>query len=215
MRTIAFFSSKGGTGKSTLSIHAAVSASLQQKVVLFDCDPQGTVVAWAARRVSASPTVLRADPSSIARLLEEHRSAGFTLAVLDCPPHAAAGTSLLLAAAEHVAVPVQPTMPDLAATQRAVAMLKASDSRFSFVLSRAPVRSPEIEQTRAILNGLGLIAPMGISDRRIFSRALISSNAVTEIVRSDNKAADEIHRYWTWLDDQTKKEAIWRTTKVA
>lgn len=204
MRSIAFFCSKGGSGKSTLSIHVAVAASLRHRVVLIDCDPQGTVMAWAAKRERPSPLVIRADPSSIAGLLEQHRLAGFGLAVLDCPPHAAAGTSMLLAASDHVAVPVQPTAPDLAATHRALAMLKASGRPYSFVVSRAPVRAPEIEQTRGILGALGPLSPVSISDRRIFARALIHSSAVAEIVRDDNKAAEEINAYWHWLDNQTK-----------
>lgn len=215
MRSIAFFSSKGGSGKSTLAIHVAVAASQQHRVVLIDCDPQGTVGAWAAKRERPSPSVIRADPSSIARLLEHHREAGFTLAVLDCPPHAAAGTAMLLAEADHVAVPVQPTAPDLAATQRALAMLKASGRPYSFVVSRALVRAPEIEQTKGILAALGPLAPMYISDRRIFARALIQSRAVTEIVRDDNKAAEEIHAYWRWLDKQTKEMKPWRPEKAA
>ena len=215
MRSIAFLSSKGGSGKSTLSIHIAVAESQQHQVVLIDCDPQGTVTAWAAKRERSSPSVIRADPSSIARMLDHHSAAGFAVAVLDCPPHAAAGTSMLLAAADHVVVPVQPTAPDLAATQRALAMLKACGRPYSFVLSRAPVRAPEIEQTKGILGALGPLAPMSISDRRIYARALIQSSAVTEIVRDDNKASEEIHGYWRWLDNQTKEMKPWRREKAA
>lgn len=214
MRSIAFFTSKGGSGKSTLSIHIAVAASQHHRVVLIDCDPQGTVTAWAAKRERPSPSVIRADPSSIARLLDHHRAAGFGLAVLDCPPHAAAGTAMLLAVADHVALPVQPTAPDLAATQRALAMIKASGRPYSFVVSRAPVRAPEIEQTRGILGALGPLAPVSIGDRRVFARALIQSSAVTEIVRDDAKAAEEIHAYWRWLDNQTKEMKPWRPEKA-
>lgn len=121
---------------------------------------------------------------------------------------------MLLAVADHVALPVQPTAPDLAATQRALAMIKASGRPYSFVVSRAPVRAPEIEQTRGILGALGPLAPVSIGDRRVFARALIQSSAVTEIVRDDAKAAEEIHAYWRWLDNQTKEMKPWRPEKA-
>lgn len=122
---------------------------------------------------------------------------------------------MLLAAADHVALPVQPTAPDLAATQRALAMIKASGQPYSFVVSRAPVRAPEIEQTRGILGALGPLAPVSIGDRRVFARALIQSSAVTEIARDDHKAVEEIRAYWFWLDTQTKGKTPWRREKAA
>jgi len=63
------------------------------RCVLIDCDPQGTVTAWAAEAERPSPSVIRADPFvDRAACSTNHRAAGFGLAVLDCPPHAAAGT---------------------------------------------------------------------------------------------------------------------------
>lgn len=43
MRTIAVFTQKGGSGKSTVAIHMAVMASRGRRVLLIDADPQGTV----------------------------------------------------------------------------------------------------------------------------------------------------------------------------
>lgn len=42
MKTIAVFSQKGGSGKSTVAIHLAVLASQRCRVLLVDADPQGT-----------------------------------------------------------------------------------------------------------------------------------------------------------------------------
>jgi len=215
MRTIAFFSSKGGSGKSTLSIHAAVAASFEHCVVLVDADPQGTVLAWASNRSKPTPTVVRGEPSTIQHLLDRFRGDGFSLAIMDCPPHAAAGTSMLLMAADHIAIPVQPTMPDLAATQRSLAMLRASCRPFSFVINRAPARAPEVLQAQDALSASAPLSPIIIGDRRVFSRALIDAAAVTEIARRDTKAAIEVVQYWHWLDTQSREMKPWSNRRAA
>jgi hypothetical protein len=96
-----------------------------------------------------------------------------------------------------------------------MAMLKANGRPFSFVLSRAPARAPEIEQTRVLLRALGPLAPGCISDRRVFSRALIRNSAVTEIVAYDHKAAAEIRAYCGWLQTQTEETTPWQAKQVA
>jgi chromosome partitioning protein len=43
MRSIAFLSQKGGSGKTTLAVHVAVAAcETKEKVILIDTDPQGS-----------------------------------------------------------------------------------------------------------------------------------------------------------------------------
>ena len=50
MKTIAFFNSKGGAGKSTLAVHAGVCAAYDQATALLDADPQGTLQTWSKKR---------------------------------------------------------------------------------------------------------------------------------------------------------------------
>ena len=42
MKSIAFLSQKGGSGKTTLAVHIAVAASKSEQVILIDTDPQGS-----------------------------------------------------------------------------------------------------------------------------------------------------------------------------
>ena len=45
MRSVAFLSQKGGSGKTTLAVHIAVAAcEAKEKVLLVDTDPQGSAV---------------------------------------------------------------------------------------------------------------------------------------------------------------------------
>lgn len=207
MLTIAVFSQKGGAGKSTLAMHLAVAASRTMKVVLIDADPQATVATWAADRPRSKPLVARTDSASIARLLADARAEGYELAIVDCPPHAAPGTLALLHAADHIVIPAQPTMPDLAATTRSVALARAAGKTYSFVVNRAPSRAPEVTQALDALSAGGTVSPVVIGDRRAFSRALTAGLAVTEFASSASRAAAEITGYWNWLYAHARKEA--------
>ena len=106
-------------------------------------------------------------------------------------------------------------MPDLAATQRSLAMLRASGRPFSFVINRAPARAPEILQAQDALSASAPLSPIIIGDRRVFSRALIDAAAVTEIARQDTKAAIEIVQYWGWLDTQSREMKPWSNRRAA
>lgn len=204
MKTIAFFSQKGGSGKSTLAIHAAVAASVQTQTILIDCDPQETSATWAQGRHQARPAVARATPANIHDVLAAAKAQGYAMALMDCPPHAISGVVDLIACADYVVIPVQPTMPDLAAASRAMAMVQAQNKPYAFVINRAPYRAPEIAQTRAALAPGGEVCPTVISDRRAYSRALTDSVAVTEFENEDGKAAQEVMQLWSWIEEKIR-----------
>lgn len=214
MLKLAVFSQKGGAGKSTIAVHVAVAAARSMKVILIDADPQGTVASWAQDRQATDPFVARVEPSSITQLLESAESEGFDLAVIDCPPHAAPGTAALLRAANHIVIPTQPTMPDLSATARSVALARSAGRGYSFVVNRAPARAPEVMQAIEALGGGGRVAPVVIGDRRAYSRALTDGLAVTEFAPGRSKAATEINVYWDWLYEHMKEQA-WQTPQAA
>ena len=214
MLTIAVFTQKGGSGKSTVSVHLAVAAGASMKVLLIDADPQATVAKWAAERALPTPFVARAEPSSIEQVLAAGRAEGFQLAVIDCPPHAVAGTAALLRVADHISIPCQPTMPDMSATARSVALARATGKPFSFVLNRAPARAPEVAQAIEALSAGGPVSPVVIGDRRAYARALTDGLAVTEAGRASSKAAQEINGYWNWLYDKVRNEQ-WQIQQAA
>ncbi|MGA2136700.1 MAG: ParA family protein, partial [Bryobacteraceae bacterium] len=51
MKTLTFFSQKGGSGKTTLAVHTAVAAQESgERVVLVDSDPQKSTTTWGKSR---------------------------------------------------------------------------------------------------------------------------------------------------------------------
>ena len=200
MRTVMIFSQEGGSGKSTLAIHLAVLASRTSRVLLVDADPQGTAAAWGVTRQQSTPMVVRADPHSLPEILQDAQIEGFDMALVDCPPHAAAGTAALLRHAHHIVVPVQATMPDLVATSRTVALAKASGRGYSFVINRAPPRAMEVPQAREALTQAGPVCPVTIGDRRAFARALADGLAVSEFGHREGKPTTEMSHVFDWLN---------------
>jgi chromosome partitioning protein len=205
MKTMAFFSQKGGSGKTTLAVHTAVAATeAGERAVIIDTDPQQSATVWGHARTSASPLVVTAAVAKLAQVLEAARQEPMTLAIIDTAPHAAPDVGRIVRAVDLVVIPVRPTAFDIAAASGTVDIVKAAGVRAVFVLSACPFRSPEIVETRAVLAEYGLpIATVEIIDRRPFARAVATGRAVTEFERN-GKAATEIRALWAWLKEQMK-----------
>lgn len=204
MKVVAYLSQKGGAGKTTLAVHTAVAAYEAGcgSVVVIDTDPQKSATVWGEARRHAAPIVATADVSELVRVLDAAHSEGVALAVVDAAPHAAPAAAIIARAAGLVAIPCRPTAFDLAAAEGAVRIVKAAGVKAVFVLSACPFRAPEIAETREALRGYGLpVAPMEITERRAFARAVATGRAVTEF-EEDGKAAGEIRTLWSWLWEQ-------------
>lgn len=200
MNVIAFLSQKGGSGKTTLSVHTAVAAEATgQKVCVIDADPQESATAWAGARRAPTPVVATAQAGDLSSALKAAESEGMTLTVIDAPPHAAPAASQIAKRSQLVLVPVRPSAFDLAAVPAAVEIIRAAKVKGAFVLSACPFRAPEIAETRTALEAYGLpIVPHEITDRRAFSRAVTTGSAVTEF-EAEGKAAEEIRALWDWI----------------
>ena len=203
MKSLVFFSQKGGSGKTTLSVHTAVTAQESgEQVIIIDTDPQQSAMTWAEARNSDIPPVASISAVEIDKVLKAARQESFTLAVVDTAPHATPEASKVVQIADLIVIPVRPSAFDIAAAGNAVQIAHTSGVKTVFVLSACPFRSPEIAETRELLAGYGLpIAPVEITERRSFARAIASGRAVTEF-ESNGKAAEEIRALWTWLKGQ-------------
>lgn len=203
MKAVAFLSQKGGSGKTTLAVHIAVAAQeAGERVVVVDTDMQKSATAWSQSRQDAIPPVVTVAPTSLSDVMKAARHDAMTLCIIDTAPHAAPDAARVVGMADLVVIPCRPTAFDLAAAGAAVEIVRAASAKAVFLLSACPFRAPEIAETRAALQAFGLpVAPVDITDRRAFARAIATGRAVTEF-DSEGKAAQEIRSLWNWIKEQ-------------
>lgn len=203
MKSIAFLSQKGGSGKTTLAVHTAVAAQEEgERVAIIDTDIQRSATTWGEARGEQTPIVATTAAAELPKVMKAARHDAMTLCIIDTAPHAAPDAARVAAAADLIVIPCRPTAFDLAAVGSAVEIVTAAKRPGVFVLSACPFRSPEINETRQVLSDYGLpVAPGEITDRRAFARAVATGRAVTEF-ESHGKAADEIRLLWHWLKER-------------
>ena len=121
---IAFASLKGGSGKTTLSVHlAAAIAAGGRRVLLADADPQGSASGWAAARDDAPPfPVIGIARNTLHRDLPAI-AADYEHCVIDTPPRVSALARSALLAADVVVIPVQPSSYDVWAAGETVQLI--------------------------------------------------------------------------------------------
>ena len=114
MKTLSLIAQKGGTGKTTLSIHLAVRASLDGiKVLLLDVDPQASATAWWRRRSESIPALVQADWQDLADKLDTARRHDYGLVVIDTAPHSSEEARTCAGLSDRVCIPTRPAILDL------------------------------------------------------------------------------------------------------
>jgi chromosome partitioning protein len=131
---------KGGAGKSTLAANlAAALAEGGGRVALLDADPQRTLSRWHALRPDTAARLRFDAPSGwrLAGALDRlRREVDFV--VVDTPPHAETDSRLAIRGADLVLVPLQPSLPDLWASEATIALAEAEKRPHRLVLNRLP-----------------------------------------------------------------------------
>ncbi len=90
MKSIAFLSQKGGSGKTTLAVHTAVAAQeAREKVFLIDTDPQKSATVWGDAREAETPVVITISAGELDKVLKAGSEDKMTLAIIDTAPHTA------------------------------------------------------------------------------------------------------------------------------
>jgi chromosome partitioning protein len=183
MKTITLFTQKGGSGKTTLALHLAVSAVKDgRRVAVLDLDPQASAVAWASARQRAflppEPLVIPVPINELGNALDGAKNDGFDLVFIDAPPHASVAAATIVKLSDLVLIPCRPSPVDLAAIPATLALV--GNKKAAFVVSAAQARVPETAEAAQFLASLGRPVLGPIHQRVSMSRAFIDGKAVAE-----------------------------------
>jgi len=199
MKTIAFVTQKGGSGKSTLCIGLAVAArQAGSTVCILEMDRQATIGAWAELRNSEPPDVALVDATDIAAVLTRLADCDFDYAFIDTPGAIGPETLAAIRAADICIVPSRPTPADLRAIRPTLAAIYRLEKRFAFVLNQTPAKSYRVRDAAEGLVALGVLPDVNIVLRNDHQDAVGTGRGVTEI-NPAGKAAEEIRRLWRWI----------------
>ena len=111
MKTIIIANQKGGSGKSTLTVHLAAAAEHagDGPVVISDTDPQGTAADWFNQRKKSGIDTPRYTPLALSELAGKRRAlaeAGAAYLFIDTAPSVGAVNAELLKAADCILIPL-------------------------------------------------------------------------------------------------------------
>ncbi len=208
MKTLSMIAQKGGTGKTTLSIHLAVQAGLAGlKVLLVDIDPQASSTAWWRRRQQGTPALVQTNGGTLSDVLRTAAQQLYDLTVVDTAPHSSRESRTCARLSTRVCIPTRPAILDLDAIGVTTDLVSEVGADAMIVLNGCPPPNmfgePNIvTEARQALQTYGIpVCDVAISQRAALSHALIDGRAVMEF-DGQGKAAKEIKRLWGTLREE-------------
>lgn len=183
MKKVALISQKGGSGKSTLSLHLATEASRKgKKVLVIDLDPQGNAVRWAGRRGDLPPDVSAESPAALDDVLQDAEAEGYDLVVFDTAPNADRTALRAAKAADLIMIPCRPSQFDLEAIGATLDLCEVAKRPAIVVLNAAPIRSRVVEEAReAIAERGATVCPVIIRDRVALRHCMPDGRVAAEL----------------------------------
>ncbi|MCS0501878.1 ParA family partition ATPase [Ancylobacter mangrovi] len=197
-RIITIAQQKGGSGKTTLAAHLAVAlARGGGRVVLVDCDPQGSLGEWFEAReqtLGEDGTGLSFRTASGWGARREARALGrdYDFVVIDTPPKSDIESRPAIEAASLVAVPVQPTPIDLWATQPTLEMIAKEGIPSLLVINRALARVALTQEITEAIRALGHPAAVTRLGNRVAFAASMGDGLTVMETAPGSKGADEV-----------------------
>ena len=201
MHTVAILSQKGGTGKTTLTLHLAVAAEREgQSVAVVDLDPQASSAGWKDSRKGEVPFVIALPHSRLSQALQAARESGAQLALIDTAPHSEGAALAAAKAADVVLIPCRAGILDLRAIGTTAELVKLAGKPAYVVLNAMPARATQVladAREAVAVHGLP-VAPVAIQQRAAFAHALTAGQTAQEY-EPDGKAAEETAQLYHWL----------------
>jgi chromosome partitioning protein len=212
MKTIVVHNPKGGSGKSTGTVHIAEAAERagDGPVIISDADPQGTAADWFNQRKKANfetPRYVELSLSNCRQKVSDLDAAGASYLFIDTTPsRAEKGTvnEALLKLADLILIPLNPTAADLRSLVKGLPLIRDSGKPFHFMLARVRPNLRNNDGTATALEALGLVLPTRMHERVIYADTFAHGRTALE-TEPNGAAAQELSALWADLKDKLQK----------
>lgn len=210
MKIIVIANQKGGSGKSTSTVHLAVAAEEagDGPVVISDTDPQGSTVDWFNQRKKAGIDIPRYAPLTLSDLPNNLRAlekAGASYLFIDTAPSIGSVNAELFAIADIILIPLNPTPTDLRALVKGLPVIKQSGKLFNFMLTRVRPNLRNNDGVAMALEALGLVLPARMHERVIYAESFAHGKTAFEI-EPKGVAANELASIWRVLKERIQEK---------
>lgn len=210
MKTIVIANQKGGSGKSTITVHlaAAAEAAGNGPVVISDTDPQGTAADWFNQRKKGGIETPRYSALSLIDLKGRIRAldeAGASYLFIDTAPSIGAVNADLFALADLILIPLNPTPADLRALVKGLPLVRESGKPFQFVLTRVRPNLRNNDGAAVALDALGLVLTTRMHERVIYAETFAHGKTALE-TDAKGTAAQEIAALWGEVKEKVESE---------
>lgn len=206
MRIVGILSHANGDGRTTLAANLAVRATIQgiPDVVAVDADPGGDLAAWGNRRGDKAPTVVAACNGALSKALDDCRSGGAGIALVDLPASGLMPMEDLVAPCDFFAIPVRPHADSIEGAGKAVDLVERQGKPFVFIVNAGSQDDDETSQCIMALAQHGTLATVIVPKDDAFPTAMAAGQSVAED-ESDDRSGPEIARLWHYLDGRMAK----------
>ena len=213
MRTLAVIALKGGSGKTTVATHMALAAHLRGlDTLLVDIDPQASSHEVLSARQGPGPECLTSTGASL--MAAQLAAVGLKkdLLLIDTAAGAVEDVSEAIVLADAAVMVVRPTLLDIAALARTLAIVRRLKKPSTVVVNQAPVaregvEAPVVKRALRALEYMRLpIAPVIVRSRAIYQTAVETGRSAEEL--ADPAAAREIAGLWEYIDKALLEPAL-------
>lgn len=194
---IAVLNQKGGTGKTTVSIHLAHAFALKGlKVLLVDSDPQGSTRDWIAARNQEAPFSVIGLDRPVIHIELPKLSKGYDYVLIDGAPRVSDLTRSAILASDLVLVPIQPSPLDIWAAHEVVELIQEakiykSALEAAFLVNRKIMNTAIAREVSEVLQNYPFpVLKAAMSQRVAFAESLNTGSTVLETAPNGLAAAE-------------------------